>query len=224
MIRRPPRSTRTDTLFPYTTLFRSKQDDENGSDHGQPGIGKPERAPALQEGTYQESHRYADRHERTPNPEGQITIPGRSESIEHRWRGDDNQKEAGTFYDSRGQQHRHSTGERARCTSKRDESEPEDDQAPVAETADRGAGRNTSDDTDQGEHAHHPASRAKRHSKIGAQRGQTDRHLADLEGGDDARRDHDSNWQPLRLSRRPGVPTGHRFQIGRAPCRDRGFQ
>src|SRR3546814_6591596 len=26
MIRRPPRSTRTDTLFPYTTLFRSKPD------------------------------------------------------------------------------------------------------------------------------------------------------------------------------------------------------
>src|SRR3546814_14314237 len=25
MIRRPPRSTRTDTLFPYTTLFRSQQ-------------------------------------------------------------------------------------------------------------------------------------------------------------------------------------------------------
>src|SRR3546814_4744079 len=28
MIRRPPRSTRTDTLFPYTTLFRSAGDDE----------------------------------------------------------------------------------------------------------------------------------------------------------------------------------------------------
>src|SRR3546814_19663565 len=27
MIRRPPRSTRTDTLFPYTTLFRSLDDD-----------------------------------------------------------------------------------------------------------------------------------------------------------------------------------------------------
>src|SRR3546814_15321230 len=27
MIRRPPRSTRTDTLFPYTTLFRSQLDD-----------------------------------------------------------------------------------------------------------------------------------------------------------------------------------------------------
>src|SRR3546814_4821451 len=26
MIRRPPRSTRTDTLFPYTTLFRSNYD------------------------------------------------------------------------------------------------------------------------------------------------------------------------------------------------------
>src|SRR3546814_7263566 len=26
MIRRPPRSTRTDTLFPYTTLFRSEKD------------------------------------------------------------------------------------------------------------------------------------------------------------------------------------------------------
>src|SRR3546814_14573892 len=26
MIRRPPRSTRTDTLFPYTTLFRSAPD------------------------------------------------------------------------------------------------------------------------------------------------------------------------------------------------------
>src|SRR3546814_4359382 len=29
MIRRPPRSTRTDTLFPYTTLFRSINVDEN---------------------------------------------------------------------------------------------------------------------------------------------------------------------------------------------------
>src|SRR3546814_12497349 len=28
MIRRPPRSTRTDTLFPYTTLFRSKAPEE----------------------------------------------------------------------------------------------------------------------------------------------------------------------------------------------------
>src|SRR3546814_13917008 len=30
MIRRPPRSTRTDTLFPYTTLFRSQQARDQG--------------------------------------------------------------------------------------------------------------------------------------------------------------------------------------------------
>src|SRR3546814_15451418 len=30
MIRRPPRSTRTDTLFPYTTLFRSDSDNVLG--------------------------------------------------------------------------------------------------------------------------------------------------------------------------------------------------
>src|SRR3546814_12935748 len=32
MIRRPPRSTRTDTLFPYTTLFRSLHFGEKGVD------------------------------------------------------------------------------------------------------------------------------------------------------------------------------------------------
>src|SRR3546814_6866815 len=31
MIRRPPRSTRTDTLFPYTTLFRSYRDVDRGA-------------------------------------------------------------------------------------------------------------------------------------------------------------------------------------------------
>src|SRR3546814_955975 len=39
MIRQPPRSTRTDTLFPYTTLFRSKADPGDGMErldcHGQ---------------------------------------------------------------------------------------------------------------------------------------------------------------------------------------------
>src|SRR3546814_6648650 len=32
MIRRPPRSTRTDTLFPYTTLFRSQAARRRGDD------------------------------------------------------------------------------------------------------------------------------------------------------------------------------------------------
>src|SRR3546814_3206239 len=31
MIRRPPRSTRTDTLFPYTTLFRSADQGRSGA-------------------------------------------------------------------------------------------------------------------------------------------------------------------------------------------------
>src|SRR3546814_14908911 len=35
MIRRPPRSTRTDTLFPYTTLFRSQRKDRR--DHQDEG-------------------------------------------------------------------------------------------------------------------------------------------------------------------------------------------
>src|SRR3546814_18810185 len=36
MIRRPPRSTRTDTLFPYTTLFRSHR-------QGEGRLGRPRR-------------------------------------------------------------------------------------------------------------------------------------------------------------------------------------
>src|SRR3546814_7974589 len=43
MIRRPPRSTRTDTLFPYTTLVRARghqrylRQGEEGVEHDQPG-------------------------------------------------------------------------------------------------------------------------------------------------------------------------------------------
>src|SRR3546814_6017172 len=37
MFRRPPRSTRTDTLFPYTTLFRSCRDGEVDRDGGRVG-------------------------------------------------------------------------------------------------------------------------------------------------------------------------------------------
>src|SRR3546814_8895141 len=34
MIRRPPRFTRTDTLFPYTTLFRSRRRAKGGGAYG----------------------------------------------------------------------------------------------------------------------------------------------------------------------------------------------
>src|SRR3546814_16639360 len=46
MIRRPPRSTRTDTLFPYTTLFRSGHVGDGAAragdaDHRRAGIRRP---------------------------------------------------------------------------------------------------------------------------------------------------------------------------------------
>src|SRR3546814_3025716 len=68
MIRRPPRSTRTDTLFPYTTLFRSgrqhdlavarrqgvdgAEDDAEGQEHRElsPIAGLREDADAFGEG------------------------------------------------------------------------------------------------------------------------------------------------------------------------------
>src|SRR3546814_18724185 len=37
MVRRPPKATRTDTLFPYTTLFRSRQGRSAGARPGLPG-------------------------------------------------------------------------------------------------------------------------------------------------------------------------------------------
>src|SRR3546814_3957948 len=46
MIRRPPRSTRTDTLFPYTTLFRSDRPPRQLAQHRHSGA-YPPRARAL---------------------------------------------------------------------------------------------------------------------------------------------------------------------------------
>src|SRR3546814_1135381 len=41
MIRRPPRSTRTYTLFPYTTLFRSRAPAHRDDIRARPGTGRP---------------------------------------------------------------------------------------------------------------------------------------------------------------------------------------
>src|SRR3546814_6808260 len=41
MIRRPPRSTRTDTLFPYTTLFRSGRDEKRRAERNQQKTQRP---------------------------------------------------------------------------------------------------------------------------------------------------------------------------------------
>src|SRR3546814_16368758 len=48
MIRRPPRSTRTDTLFPYTTLFRSRQDPRRRPDGARHVSGRGEEALGIQ--------------------------------------------------------------------------------------------------------------------------------------------------------------------------------
>src|SRR3546814_1798300 len=50
MIRRPPRSTRTATLFPYTTLFRSADDVTHGV-----------RATTLRFGVYADDHTHGVR-------------------------------------------------------------------------------------------------------------------------------------------------------------------
>src|SRR3546814_1621276 len=55
MIRRPPRSTRSDTLFPYTTLFRSlaarqllaQHDRVFAAQHGAAGVGQAQAAVAF---------------------------------------------------------------------------------------------------------------------------------------------------------------------------------
>src|SRR3546814_8040809 len=47
MIRRPPRSTRTDTLFPYTTLFRSVNGSDAARMAGAPGFDEVERLGAA---------------------------------------------------------------------------------------------------------------------------------------------------------------------------------
>src|SRR3546814_16344681 len=73
MIRRPPRSTRTDTLFPYTTLFRQRELPDSladqyvidhlvalGVDHGD-AVGRAERDEGLA-AVFQDTH--ADRLQR----------------------------------------------------------------------------------------------------------------------------------------------------------------
>src|SRR3546814_20557696 len=65
MIRRPPRSTRTDTLFPYTTLFRSTLFDSASEIGGQFNIAK--RVPGKEE--FFETLRYFKRKLQTSNVE-----------------------------------------------------------------------------------------------------------------------------------------------------------
>src|SRR3546814_2384377 len=76
MIRRPPRSTRTDTLFPYTTLFRSRarinqrldrrvcrpdiegaEQRSDGNKHKKQCVAVDEESPDLAEESHKENNR-----------------------------------------------------------------------------------------------------------------------------------------------------------------------
>src|SRR3546814_421907 len=67
MIRPPPRSTRTDTLFPYTTLFRSKRD-RSRTRRGQDGadLGARQQPPRARQASL--GH-FGRRHHRPRNPD-----------------------------------------------------------------------------------------------------------------------------------------------------------
>src|SRR3546814_13371417 len=66
MKRRPPRSTRTDTLFPYTTLFRSGERDP----HPVRQLGK--RQPAIVQQVVEPDD---DRHQTVPSRSRRIAAP-----------------------------------------------------------------------------------------------------------------------------------------------------
>src|SRR3546814_9224673 len=78
MIRRPPRSTRTDTLFPYTTLFRS--DPENGVRNL--GLYRLQRHDKRTIGMHWQIHKDSRNHYQVAARKGErlpVAIAGRSE-------------------------------------------------------------------------------------------------------------------------------------------------
>src|SRR3546814_1126747 len=83
MIRRPPRSTRTDTLFPYTTLFRSSHAEpdqrRNANDDSIPG--ERRETIARDDGEEGLDHRPGDdeRDERADRDQAEIVGGDRSE-------------------------------------------------------------------------------------------------------------------------------------------------
>src|SRR3546814_19922953 len=73
MVRRPPRSTRTDSLFPYTTLFRSgnhRHRHRGGREADQPMGAQPRRmATKLAVEAEQQSE-----HDRGPEPRHKVEV------------------------------------------------------------------------------------------------------------------------------------------------------
>src|SRR3546814_4523423 len=69
MIRRPPRSTRTDTLFPYTTLFRSPSRDD---------------FTMARVGVSQDIHNLAKRHAQQARADSDIKVAEADTAVEAR--------------------------------------------------------------------------------------------------------------------------------------------
>src|SRR3546814_12587951 len=74
MLRRPPRSTRTDTLFPYTTLFRSVVDHlrKGQRDHDEVDAGGAQR-----DGADGERHHGGQHHGRQPDDQHRLAAADR---------------------------------------------------------------------------------------------------------------------------------------------------
>src|SRR3546814_6495112 len=111
MIRRPPRSTRTDTLFPYTTLFRSPGEGVRRASEGRSVAGRADRA-------LEDSHEHVVPKRvvaaRDPGPQamsGDADPPagGNLEAALAAWRrdlGDDHVVTAAAVLDRRSEEHR----------------------------------------------------------------------------------------------------------------------
>src|SRR3546814_20945858 len=71
MIRRPPRATRTDTLFPYTTLFRSSPRRGGPSEKRPEALDRrPRRHGCPKHDSRRDPLRHRDLFRRWPDPEG----------------------------------------------------------------------------------------------------------------------------------------------------------
>src|SRR3546814_17956874 len=85
MIRRPPRSTRTDTLFPYTTLFRSREMVDFG--RSQQRLGR-DAAPIEANATGQRALDHADMHAQLSSANGRdIAARPRTDDAENEFCG-----------------------------------------------------------------------------------------------------------------------------------------
>src|SRR3546814_19301381 len=85
MIRRPPRSTRTDTLFPYTTLFRSCPTNAASQVSCQDSL-DTHRPNVPNSVDYREADQATSRHGDAPRSEALTALTGeyRAEYLRHR--------------------------------------------------------------------------------------------------------------------------------------------